>query len=596
MCVARLAGLLATSGILIAALLAAFAAGCATGQSTTRSRGPVRSAARSAHPQRTAATRARRASSLTPAVASEYRTLTSEIVHGYASSGERHYADGVWENGDPSCWYCNVGPAVGAAYLSGAEPGLRQIAVASMDHAIAAYHQTDGSVAGGSISGAVFAIMLGLTYVQLAPELDQPTRALWEQSLAGIADYMMASRDATWYANGNINSSYAATFYFAWRATGQQKYLEAYNAELQFMVAPTGHLWEGFGLIVTQQPTTADGSDGRGFLTEGSPPGWDPEYSHLQLDFLSALYSASGDPRVRRLLNLILNQELTRTNTTTFILDARGGTRKNDTMAFTSAALPLLVLDGSRPDLAPLLPAAFARLSSEYRATLKYSQHNFYRGVALWLSPVLLATSGQPWVVAPATPANPTSVGPTPTPTPTPRSSARVGPLQAVRPAEGAASTAGGQMPTISPRALGASQLQEVADLNIPGVEYAFAAPSALTKGVVASGASPRGATFAGFACTRPCELSVRPLLVIHSGGENTPVIVQTNLRETRATLRAGQVYVSRVVVPHSALRDAQKGHTTFIRLRMTVLTTGEALQGRSHFFKVAARLQPSSL
>ena len=201
--------------------------------------------------------------------------------------------------------------------------------------------------------------------MRLAPELDPATLALWQEALAGIANDLNADRALTWYANGNINASYAAALYFAWRATGNQKYLEEYNAELQFMVAPPGNLWLGFGLVITQPPTQADGSDGMGFLTEGSPPGWDPEYSHLQLDWLSALYSASDDPRVLRLLNLILNQELTRVNTSTFILNAMGGTRKNEMMVFTSAALPLLVIDRDRPDLESLLPAAFVRLSSE---------------------------------------------------------------------------------------------------------------------------------------------------------------------------------------------------------------------------------------
>jgi hypothetical protein len=355
----------------------------------------------SAHPA--SGGRAHPASSGVRKVASEYRRLTTEVVDGLESSGERHYANGLWENGDPSCWYCNVGPAVGAAYLASSEPTMLPIAVDSLNRAISEHRLANGSFEGESpaINSAAFAVVLGLAYVRLAPQLDEQTLSLWQQTLAGVADYLVSDRANTWYANGNINISYAAAFYFAWRATGKQTYLEDYNAELQFMVAPPGHLWEGFGLVITQSPSLPDGSDGRGFLTEGSPPGWDPEYSHLQLDFLSALYSASEDPRVLRLMNLILNQELTRVNTSTFILDALGGTRKNEMMAFTSAALPLLVVDGDRPDLAPLLPAAFARLSTEYHAWFTYTNHNAYRGVALWLAPILLATSSERPVVPP---------------------------------------------------------------------------------------------------------------------------------------------------------------------------------------------------
>ena len=323
----------------------------------------------------------------------QYLELTREVVRTYATSGERYYADGVWQNGDDSCWYCNLGPAVGAAYLSRTEPAMREMAVDSFNTAIGEYREPNGSFEGGSIPGAAFAIMLGLTYMQLGSELDSATRALWQEALAGIADYMVSNHDATWYANGNINCSYAAAFYFAWRATGEQKYLEDYEHELTFVEAPPTPMWQGSGLVITEQPTEADGANGSGYLTEGSPPGWDPEYSHLQLDWLSALYSVSGDPRVLHLLNLILNQELTRVNPSTFMLDAYGGTRKNEMIPFTSAALPLLVIDGYRPDLASLLPAAFGRLSLEYRESFRYTEHNFYRGVALWLVPVLLASS-----------------------------------------------------------------------------------------------------------------------------------------------------------------------------------------------------------
>jgi hypothetical protein len=536
-----------------------------------------------AGPHRTTV-RARR-DSLAGGVASEYSQLTSEIVAGYSSSPERHYTNGLWENGDPSCWYCNVGPAVGAAYLANTQPAMLRVAVDSFNRAISEQRLANGSFSGPSpaIVSAAFGMMLGLSYVRLEPQLDATTRSRWQSTLAGIADFLISDHDVTWYANGNINASYAGALYFAWRATGAQKYQDAYNAELQFMVAPTGHLWEGFGLIITQQPTNADGSDGRGFLTEGSPPGWDPEYSHLQLDFLSTLYSASGDPRVLRLLNLILNQELTRVDTTTFALNALGGSRKNEMMVFTSAVLPLLVVDGKRPDLAALLPAAFARLSSEYHATLKYTQHNYYRGVALWLAPILLATSGVPTssvpVVASGVSGAPTTALPT----------AQTRRVSVSRPSAPAPNVnIGSAVPQVSPGVLHASRLQLVPGLEIPGAEYAFVTPSVLTGGVVASHNEQARLAFAAFVCTHACTLSIRPLLVIHSRGANTPVVVQTNLKAIRSVLRAGQAYVSRVSVPRSAALAASGGHATFVRLRIALLRHGSPSQARSYMFKLA--------
>jgi hypothetical protein len=526
-------------------------------------------------------------------VASQYRQLTREVVHGYASSSQRYYSGGVWQNGESSCWYCNVGPAAGAAYLSRSEPAMLPIAVDSFNTAIADYRQADGSFgnnASPAITSAAFAVMLGLTYVHVASKLDQATRSLWQQTLGGVADYLINDHAVTWYANGNVNCSYAAALYFAWRATGQQKYLDAYNAELQYLVAPTGQLWVGFGLVLTQQPTQTDGSDGSGFLTEGSPPGWDPEYTHLQLDFLSALYSASGDPRVLRLLNLILNQELTRVNSTTFMLNALNGTRKNETMPFTSAALPLLVVDGARPDLAPLLPAAFARLSSEYVESFRYTEHNFYRGVAIWLAPVLLATEGIPAVVPPpgssVAASSGSAVGGTHATTPAKGGSSHQQAASLVAPMTNRAD----QAPTVSPRVLDAKSLTQVPALEVPNLEYAYAAPRTLARGVPT--ATPRSArlSFAAFACTTVCTITIRPLLVIHARGEKSPVALQTFLRPSRETLRPGGLLVSRILLPSSAVEFAQRGRSVLVRLILTVRTNGSQVQGRSNMFKVVWR------
>ncbi len=522
-------------------------------------------------------------------VESDYRQLTKEVLTGYSSSKERYYASGLWENGDPSCWYCNAGPAVGAAYLSDEDPAMAEVAIATLDRAISEHRLANGSFSGNTspgITSAAFGIELGLAYIRLEPHLPAATRTLWQETLGGIAGFLISDKDATWYANGNINASYAGALYFAWRATGDQQYLDAYNAELAFTEAPTGHQWEGFGLVITQQPTAADGSDGRGFLTEGSPPGWDPEYSHLQLDWLSALYSASGDPRVLRLLNLILNQELTRVDPATFVLDAIGGTRKNEMMPFTSAALPLLVIDGKRPDLAPLLPAAFARLSSEYRESFRYTEHNFYRGVSLWLAPILLATSGDLTVPVPSmsagTPSSGSATGSSGAPPATtgkPSSShARKSPPATAKSAN---------PPSISPGELHASRVEPLPELEVPDVEYAFATPATLTHGLVASSSRSKVAA-AAFVCASACSLTVRPLLVIHRSDDTSPVVVQFNLKATTITLGAGGVFVSRVRLPRLALAAAAHGRAAFVRLRMTVLVHGMARQGRSFFFKLA--------
>ena len=366
---------------------------------------------------------------------------------------------------------------------------------------------------------------------------------------------------------------------------------EDYEAELRSWSPHPGSCGKDSGSSSRKTRPSANGSDGRGFLTEGSPPGWDPEYSHLQLDYLAALYSASGDPRVLRLLNLILNQELTRVDPSTFILDARGGTRKDELIPFTSAALPLLVIDGKRPDLAPLLPAAFERLASEYRATFTYTNHNFYRGAALWLAPILLASSGLPpsrrHRLPPQRGPSLGAAGATPAPARSfraPRFPFRRAARR--RPAAAAAAAA-----AAAPCPLAAAARSVAAGARgrtrSPRRRVRVAAAPTLTGGVPAPRRGQTRLTFAAFVCTRTCTLAIRPLLVIHRAGAATRVIRQEDLASSRTRLAPGQPFVSRVSVPRSALYAARHGHRSFVRLRVKVLTRELGMQGRSYMFKL---------
>ena len=59
----------------------------------------------------------------------------------------------------------------------------------------------------------------------------------------------------------------------------------------------------------------------------GGAPGFDPEYSLLQLDDASRLYVESGDRRALRLANLLVNALLPRVDAD-WALDTSGGTRR----------------------------------------------------------------------------------------------------------------------------------------------------------------------------------------------------------------------------------------------------------------------------
>src|SRR5208283_948775 len=119
--------------------------------------------------------------------------------------------------------------------------------------------------------------------------------------------------------------------------------------------------WKGFGLFLLKEPTRWDGADGMGFVTEmgNGDPGYDIEYSDLQLSILSRLYITSFDPRVLRVTNLLLNAQCLHLDRKTMIINGTYGSRHNTKMPFLPPAAPVLVWLGGRADLEPMLRDQF---------------------------------------------------------------------------------------------------------------------------------------------------------------------------------------------------------------------------------------------
>jgi hypothetical protein len=234
--------------------------------------------------------------------------------------------------------------------------------------------------------------------------LSSDTRGRWADAIVRGADYLITSGDTTWYANGNINLAYAEVLYLAWRVSGQQRFADAYEAEWAFLNNPPKPRWNGYGLALTKLPTAPDGSNGAGYLTESStgPPGFDPEYTQLQLDTASSLFVLSHDARVLRLMNLLLDVELPRVSST-FTLDATGGSRHSLYTPFMTSGLAVLVHYG-RNDLASLLPVQADRITSEYATYMVYTHSNYYFGLSRWLTPLMLDADGVAVVTPPGAP------------------------------------------------------------------------------------------------------------------------------------------------------------------------------------------------
>jgi hypothetical protein len=303
-------------------------------------------------------------------VASDRSTMTGILtreLHAYATR-EGPFSNGSWANPDSTCWGCDDGgPATAAAtayVLTGHDnPTLLDQAEETINAAIDTRQAPDGGFEDtpgdpatvDGIQTIFFGVQFGATYQILLPYLSAVDARRWKAGLVALGDYLIVTKNTTWYANGNINLAITEIEYLAWKGTGHAQFLSAYNTALGFVIAPPQSRWPGDGLIITRAPRRADGSDGAGYFAEtgvGSP-GFDPEYTEVQLEIASGLYLFSGDPRVLRLVNLLTNQLRPLVNAQNE-LDTSGGTRHTETdrhVEFMTPAYAVLSLFGRRSDL-----------------------------------------------------------------------------------------------------------------------------------------------------------------------------------------------------------------------------------------------------
>jgi hypothetical protein len=213
-----------------------------------------------------------------------------------------------------------------------------------------------GEVDSEDIDTAWYGDELGTVYDLLAKELPARTRQTWQQSLADAADFIENSGAASWYANGNINLAYTELFWLTWKATDDQRFLTDYNESWGFTSNPPQNRWPGAGWITVKAAGVSSGADGVGYFTEsnGGKPGFDAEYSMIQLDVLARLYLLSRDPRVLKAANMVLNMEMPRINTHTWMLDASQGSRHPQPgryIGWLTSAFTVLGLEGGRSGL-----------------------------------------------------------------------------------------------------------------------------------------------------------------------------------------------------------------------------------------------------
>jgi hypothetical protein len=280
---------------------------------------------------------------------------------------------------------------------------LLQIARDTGDAAIAQRQRADGAFAPpagdtqpDAIATVMFGVELGATYLQVQSYLPEAERQSWASALGRAAQFLINNGNMTWYTNGNISLANVELQWMAWRATGSQVFGDAYERGLAFVLSPPQSRWAGFGLILSRVPAAADGSDGAGYLAEsgGSTPGFDPEYTQLQLDVATRLWLLSGDPRVLRLVNLLTNQLLPRVDAS-LRLDTSGGTRHDvagATADFCTPGVAVLAQLGGRGDLVALANRQMLSITTLLHTVAGFANVGYYRALGNEWSVILTAS------------------------------------------------------------------------------------------------------------------------------------------------------------------------------------------------------------
>jgi hypothetical protein len=304
-------------------------------------------------------------------LASAMTTDLATMAKKDSASDGRYYENGQWVWDDLSCFRCSVGPGLAAASVANATGSSTALAeaIATFDRAIADHRLSSGAFGppgpgenGPDIQTAFFGEQLGQAYLLLNNKLDAAHRSSWLAALKGCADFLIRNGNLTWYSNGNLALVNTLVVALTAKATGDATYTTAYQSALQFAMTPTpATKWAGDGLHYTTVPAKADGSDGSGYLAEAAgsgTPGFDADYTQVQLSMAATLFHFTGDQTALRLANLLFNQLLPRLDTGTFSLSTSGGTRHPQAgrvVGFDTPALSILALEGGRTDLIPLL-------------------------------------------------------------------------------------------------------------------------------------------------------------------------------------------------------------------------------------------------
>lgn len=181
------------------------------------------------------------------------------------------------------------------------------------------------------------------TYLWLKPYLDTATRNRWLASF-NLAANDWFSNERNYYVNGNVEVGETLAVYLMYLVTGDSVWQSRYQTQIATTIAPSTSIGAlgnnanaaGFGWKWVVEPTggssvggnglagTGDGANGKGYFAESKNDtthpeqiGYDVIYTTVQLEFMIRLYEWSGDARLVKYINSMLNLLLDSVNTTT---------------------------------------------------------------------------------------------------------------------------------------------------------------------------------------------------------------------------------------------------------------------------------------
>lgn len=270
--------------------------------------------------------------------------------------------------------YPALGPAVALAWLArvGQLDRAREMAVATLDwyrdiapvsrlprpvyRAASRFGRTTPTwTPGAAISAGA---MLGWVIAGLEEDLTEARRREAIRLLTKCYDDTVRVTRLRHYINGNYQIPLCELAYFRWRFTGAAAATDTYEQCVEFLCEPvrTDPKWRGHGFRLDSPPTRADWHDAIGYFSETprraaiTDGAFDGEYTQLQLDYVIRLWLLTGDARMLRYANALLNALLPLTDMETWRCDFRSGTRRQHIVPFWNAALATMVLHDPRPE------------------------------------------------------------------------------------------------------------------------------------------------------------------------------------------------------------------------------------------------------